>query len=174
MKQIPLTRGKFAIVDDEDYDFLMKRKWYVNKSPTKSGDCWYAHHQYIDKSIKNKKGKPKQVLVLMHRLIINAPKGVQVDHINGDGLDNRKLNLRLCDNKQNLWNQKWLATPDKPYKGVTKVKSKNHPGWRVAIQKDGKFVCLGWFKSAEVAAKRYDSLAIMLFGEFACLNFPEK
>ena len=116
------------MVDDEDYNYLSQWKWHARKSTTKSGDNWYAYRQFRDPSVKNSKGESKQILVIMHRVIIGAPKGRYVDHINGNGLDNQKLNLRLCNHTQNLYNQRWAARPDKPYKGVSKYKSKGRFG----------------------------------------------
>lgn len=175
MKYIKLSRGKRTMVDDDDYAYLTQWAWYANRSVMKTiRTIWYAYRQYRDPNKKNAKGQAKQVSVAMHRVIMNAPRDTQVDHINGDGLDNRKQNLRLCTPAQNLWNSRWLATPNKPYKGVHKDHSLKHPGWRATIGYGNKTIHLGWFKSAKVAAKAYDNLAKALYGEFACLNFPEE
>ena len=172
MKYIDLTQGKKAIVDDEDYEKLSKFKWHAQKHNRQGGASWYAVRHYRDKKIKNKHGQSKITIQAMHRVIMNAPKGKNIDHINGNPLDNRKKNLRICTHQQNLWNSRYNKTPDHPYKGVLKFHSKGHPGWQVFIGYNGQTIRLGWFKSAIVAAKTYDKLAKALFGDFACLNFP--
>ncbi len=174
MRCIELTRGQRAVVDDEDYTELSKFKWYANKTQTRIGTTWYASRQYRDPVIKNKHGKGKQILVLMHRQIMGDPEGKVVDHRNGNTLDNQKTNLRPTTNQKNLWNQGWVATPNKPYKGVYKYHSRSHQGWKVGIQLNGKPVSLGWFKDPKAAAKAYDAVALAAFGEYARLNFPEK
>ena len=157
MKEIKLTRGQVAMVDDEDYEMISRHRWYSNKA----GDNWYAHRQYRDNG--------KQVLVLMHRLITDAPKGKNVDHIDGNGLNNQKKNLRLCSHTQNLWNQR---KRNKGYKGVTR--HPNSDKWAVHITHHHETIYLGCFTCQEAAARNYDKLAKILYGEFACLNFPEK
>ncbi len=164
MKKIPLTRGQFALVDDEDFEELSKHKWYVNIVH----NTGYAHRQYRDSSIKNKKGKSKQVLVLMHRIIVNAPDGIEIDHIDGNGLNNQKSNLRFCTHAQNLGNQRSRM---KKYKGVCKSASGSY---FAVITYRYKSKRLGTFSSEISAAKAYDKAAIELFGEFANLNFKEK
>lgn len=165
MKEIQLTRGKVTIVDDEDFERLNQHKWWANKGNEKR-PYWYALRQYRDPSKGPNHGK--RVLVLMHREVINAPKEVFVDHINGDRLDNRKQNLRLCTNAQNLQNQKRY----KPgYKGIYRNKDGR---WAVMIQANGVYHYLGRYKSERTAAKEYDKIAKLLHGEFANLNFPEK
>ena len=95
MKEIKLTQGQVALVDDEDFERLNQYKWCI----AFNGSNWYAARTV---SI----GNGNQKKVLMHREIMNAPKGVQVDHKNGDGLFNCKENLRFCTNQQNQFNQK--------------------------------------------------------------------
>ncbi len=102
MKEIELTRGYVAKVDDEDYIGLSGYKWYANVQ----ANAIYAGRQYRDTTTLNKKGKSKQVLISMHRQILNVPKGRHTDHIDHDGLNNQKSNLRICNRAQNLWNQR--------------------------------------------------------------------
>ncbi len=149
MKHIPLSQGKFAIVDDEDYDYLMQWKWYANKM----GNTWYATNY-------NKGG--------MHRLIMKYPKGLQVDHINHNGLDNRRCNLRICTKQQNEWNRLPNCNAASPYRGVQKMRGK----WAANIRFNGKLIYLGVFASDTEAAKVWDAKAKELFGEYAYLNFP--
>lgn len=105
----------------------------------------------------------------LHRLIMNAPPGMDVDHIDGDGLNNRKSNLRICTRSQNLQNQKPRGGTS-AYKGVCWCKTVNL--WRAYIRKDGKRSYIGYFKDEMKAASAYDRTAKSLFGEFARVNFP--
>jgi len=152
---IPLTKGKVAIVDAEDYDWLSKYKWYACKRKyTYYAYRWQNHHA-----------------IAMHRVIINAPEGMLVDHIDRNGLNNRRSNLRLCKALQNAANQPPRGGTSK-YKGVHWSKSNNK--WVTAITFREKYLYLGSFNDQIDAAKAYDKKAAELFGEFAYLNFPEK
>lgn len=164
-KTIKLTRGYETLVDDTDFEWLSRYKWYVNISISR-GLC-YANRQYRSKTLKNKHGKPKQVLIAMHRLIMGVPKGKHIDHINHDSLDNRRENLRVCLSVENLYNQR--CGRNRQFKGVRR---RSNGRFYVVIMKNGVDIALGDFKSAIVAAKNYDKIATLLFGEFACLNFP--
>ena len=94
-KQIPLTQGKFTIVDDEDFDLLISiGKWRANKT----GNTFYAKRSVWDKETK------KKTTLLIHRIILRAKEGICIDHINHDGLDNRKVNLRICSISENAMN----------------------------------------------------------------------
>jgi hypothetical protein len=106
--------------------------------------------------------------VLMHRVITMALKEQKIDHINGNGLDNRKENLRLATNRQNSWNSKSTIGSSK-YKGVSWCKQKNK--WRTRIYFNGKDIHLGFFVNEKDAAKIYDEIALKYFGEFARINF---
>ncbi len=108
---------------------------------------------------------------MMHRQILGASKGENVDHIDGNGLNNQRSNLRFCTQSQNCCNQrKRTLTSSSKYKGVAKAKRK----WHVCLGKDGITYNLGCFASQETAAREYDKLAKLVHGEFALLNFPEK
>jgi len=152
---IPLTRGKVTIVDAEDYGWLMQYKWYANK---KAGGFYAARIH-------------KRKMLLMHRLITNAPKGLVVDHIDANPLNNRRSNLRLVTVAQNQYNRRPLKRSSK-YKGVSW--NTQTAKWSARIEKDGRSMHLGLFKAESDAAKTYDKKAKQLFGEFAFLNFPKK
>ena len=158
VRYIPLTQGGFAIVDAEDYDRLAKYKWYRRQD----GNTFYAfrHHGW--------KGRK----IIMHRGIMRAPKGLIVDHIDGNGLNNRKSNLRLCSATENARNRRPVANCHSRYKGVTW--DKNQKKWQVRISDSGKCIYLGRFDNEMEAAIAYDRKAEQLFAEFAYLNFGKK
>ena len=143
-KLIPLTKGKFAKVDNEDFDKLKNINWSV----TSMG---YAGNK---------------VIKYMHRYIMNCPDDKVIDHINHDTLDNRKSNLRICSQQQNCFNQ-FFKTGTSKYKGVYKL-SKNR--LVSSIVKNGVTNRIGVFNSEIKASISYDKKAIELFGEFALLN----
>jgi hypothetical protein len=162
-KEIPLTQGFFALVDDEDYEALNKFKWHVDER--KDGKDWRAV-----RSLPRTKTGPRKT-IFMHRFILNANDGQIVDHKNGNGLDNRRANIRLCSQGQNLANMRNTQHHSSRFKGVywyERVKK-----WQVNIRKDGRTQYLGRFYSEEVAARVYDAKAKELFGDFAKLNFEE-
>ena len=157
IRYIPLTRGKFAIVDAADYERLSKHKWLA------SGDEQRGF--YAARRVGNK-------LVLMHRVIMNAPEGTVVDHINGNSLNNRRGNLRLCTQKQNSRNARSSRHSTSRFKGVYFHKQTGK--WVATIGYNGKTIHLGSFDDEIEAAKAYDRKARELFGEFAYLNFPDE
>ena len=156
-KLLPLTQDKFAIVDAEDYERLREYKWHA----IKNGQRYYA------------KSNRLHVPIAMHRLILNAPSHLVVDHINHNGLDNRRSNLRLCTVSQNNRNRRPITRPNKgsKYKGVSFDKKRNL--FKAVIWRNKKQCFLGRFKSQIKAAKAYDKKARELFGQFAYLNFPD-
>jgi hypothetical protein len=154
-KLIPLTQGKFAIVDADDYDWLIQYKWHCRHNRNK----FYAY--------RNKAGKP----VSMHRELIANNKSLLVDHIDGNGLNNRKSNLRLCTIAQNAHNRLPKSNSRSRYKGLSWHKP--HKRWEVRIIKSGKSSFLGCFDDPTDAALAYDRKAEQLFGQFAYLNFPQ-
>lgn len=145
---IPLTKGKFAIVDADDYEYLIKFKWHINS-------CDYAL------------GKDK---VFMHRVVNKTPKNLVTDHINHNTLDNRKVNLRSCTNRQNSQNRRKVLVKSSTYKGVNIVFSYDYPSWHAHITVNGEKISLGYFNIEEAAATAYNEAAKKYFGEFACLN----
>ena len=159
MKRIPLTHGKFAIVDDEDYERLSQYSWYVSKG---------RNTYYARRSIKEGN---KWTVRCMHSDIINIPKGLEGDHKNHKGYDNRRCNLRICTHAQNIQNSKPPKTSkhSSRYKGVSWFKYTNK--WRAYIKKNKVFTSLGYYFNEIDAAKAYDKAAKKMFGEFACTNF---
>lgn len=164
MKEIILTQGYKALIDDEDFEVINKFKWSYLES--QSGNQ-YAHcHSLGDKNRKT---------IRMHRLIMKAPKGKEVDHINGDGLDNRKLNLRICNRNENQKNQKNTIflkrrkNVTSKFKGVCWHKKSNQ--WTSQAGLNKKRIYLGIFRNEINAAKAYDEFAKKNFGKFARLNF---
>jgi len=162
-RRIPLTRGKFAIVDPEDYDRLNRIKWHAQQSP----HTWYAVH-----SLTNGK-KEKRKNLQMHHLVIEIPPGMFCDHINHNGLDNRKANLRSATHTQNVWNRrKFRPHSRSKYKGVDWANDMKR--WRARIRVNGKRIYLGSYKNELDAARAYDSAAKKHHGQFAAVNFPEE
>lgn len=156
MRVIELTKGYAAIVDDEDFDYLAQWRWtaIVGKHAV------YAARKMIIG------GKPKALL--MHRAILNAPDGIEVDHINRDGIDNRRCNLRLVTKAQNRQNAKLRKDNSVGVKGVHF--DKQHKKFRARIQANGKRIEIGLFKTAESAMAAYEQAARVYHGEFARLN----
>jgi len=160
LKIIPLTRGCVAKVSDEDYDELSQYKWQVEIG--RNGDRYAVRCRPRDKN-----GKQKQVR--MHREIMRARRGVEVDHINGDGLDNQRDNLRIATRQQNSFNTRARSG----YKGVSQRGSKQG-AWSAHIRRSGKSVWVGGFATEADAARGYDAMARATFGRYARLNFPDE
>ena len=156
-KIIKLTRGYESIVDDEDYDRLIKMgKWNIMRK----GKNIYAR--------RNDKKATKSI-TLMHRLILDAPKDLHIDHINGNGLDNRKINLRFCTASQNQMNRTSVAGSSSRFKGVHwHIRNKK---WQAQIALRGRYYYLGIFDNEIDAAIIYDEAAKILHGNFAQTNF---
>jgi len=160
MKYINLSQGYKAIVDDEDYEYLNLFKWNVRI---------VNNTQYAKRSQR----LPNATTIQMHRQILNVESGFMVDHINGNGLDNRKENLRIVTRSQNLMNSKKPKTgKTSKYKGVNFYKgSKNATKcWRAEIRLNGKSIYLGAFYSEKDAAIAYNTAALKYFKQFAKLN----
>lgn len=155
VKLIPLTQGKFAIVDALDFDQLSQWKWYARKHHR----CWYAE-RYTGG------GRKFKARMSMHEAVIGI-KGA--DHINGDGLDNRRSNLRPSTTSQNLCNRGKNKNNQSGFKGVWFRKDTKK--WAADITIHRKHIHLGSFLTAEKAALAYDSAALKYHGEFARTNF---
>lgn len=154
-KLIPLTRGQFAIVDECDYESLSQWKWCVKANKYAGRDVW----------------KTRQC-VYMHRSVVGAPAGMDVDHINGNTLDNRRCNLRVCAHHKNLQNQgKQRGLHTSKYKGVSWNARKSK--WEARLTVDKKLTFLGNYADESEAARVWDEAAKKHHGEYARLNFPE-
>lgn len=150
MKEVVLTRGKVALVDDEDFERVNQYKWHAFKN---------GRNEYA-KTCMN---------LQMHRLILGITDSkILVDHIDHDGLDNRRSNLRICTKAQNRFNSLPNRATSSQYKGVSWCNE--YKNWRSMMDFQGKRINLGRFKSEIEAAKAYDAKAKELFGEFAYLN----
>lgn len=156
--KIPLTQGKFVKVDPEDYIWLSQFRWHCKANSS----AIYA--------VRTVTSAGRQKRIYMHRLIMDTPPHLVCDHINHNGLDNRKANLRNCTMKQNNANARSAREVSSRYKGVSYSKRKKK--WAVYIKKDGTQFNLGCFNDEIEAAKAYDAAAEKLHGEFAHLNFP--
>lgn len=129
-------------------------------------------YSYVVARLKKEGKVVKRISI--HRLLTNAPKGLDVDHINGNSLDNRMSNLRVCVHSKNTKNRKINKDNKSGYKGVVADSAVVGKPWRATIKNGGKTHYLGRYQFIEDAAKAYDSAAIKYFGEFARLNFPLK
>ncbi len=155
MKQIPLSRGGFTIVDDEDFKELGQYKW---RTDTKSS--------YVVRNVRAGGRVPR---IYMHKLILNPPENLFTDHINHDKLDNRRGNLRVCTTSQNGANRlKQSKVSSSRFKGVTW--HKRDRVWQAVLKHKGKNIFLGYFDNEVEAASKYNLAAREMFGEFAYLN----
>lgn len=155
MRKIPLTQNKFALVDDEDVHLIEDHKWFAHKGSS----TYYATTWIVENGTRK--------LLGMHSIVMGYNK---IDHINHNGLDNRKINLRPCISSQNSANRRKHKNTICQFKGV--YKAGNY--WRARVTKNGRAYNVGYFDSEKGAALAYDRKAEELFGEFACLNFPMK
>lgn len=154
MKRIKVTQNRYALVDDEDFEYLSQFKWYASKQ----GNTFYAH-----RDSRNRK-RDKGTIICMHREIMNSPKDL-VDHIDGNGLNNQKKNLRTCTRSQNSMNQKAHRDSTSKLKGVTFDKSRNK--YAAQINFNGKKIYLGRFSVKEKAYQAYCEACVKYHGEFA-------
>ena len=158
MKQIKLTKGKFALVDDEDFEYLNKFKWNAEKS---RGRFYASRSAYINNKKKN---------IRMHVNLINPENGKIVDHIDNNGLNNQRYNLRECTHSQNNTN-KFINKNGRTSRFIGVCLGKNkYKKWRAVIKKDKKQISLGTYETELEAAIAYNEGAIKYHGEFARLN----
>lgn len=157
MIEIELTGGVKCLVDDADFDKVRRWKWQAKQS---------RNTQY---AVRSGWSGGEKIFVMMHCFILGVGPSVIVDHRNGNGLDNRRENLRVATNQQNCFNRRPLPGTSSRFKGVDFYKRNGK--WRARIKRDGRLRHLGTFDSEEEAARRYDQEARILFGEFARTNF---
>lgn len=154
-RQIPLTQGFVALVDDEDYDRVV------------GAGGWHARRDkvtvYASRWVPGDGGR--RVALLLHAFITGFDL---TDHINGDGLDNRRANLREATKGQNNVNRRRNSNNTSGFKGV----GRNAGQWRARIRAGGTELHVGYYPTPEAAAVAYDAAARELHGEFACVNFP--
>ncbi len=162
--EVPLrgekAAGRMALVDDEDYGLVMLYRWHVFEHARRGR----MHGPYATAWIKDEDGRRREVW--MHAFLMGWPL---TDHIDGNGLNNHRSNLRAATNAQNLWNTGSRGGSSQ-FKGVHWYKRKGK--WRAAIELNSKTKHLGYFADEVEAARAYDAAALRFHGEFACLNFP--
>lgn len=160
VKKIELTQGYVALVDDTDFEQLNQFNWFIQKGYKTN----YA--------VRHTSRATGHKTIYMHREIMNAPGGLQVDHVDRDGLNNQRMNLRLCSNAENHFNQIKQQNRTSQYKGV--YLHTRGTRWVARIKVKGKHYHLACFKDEVEAARCYDEAAIKHFGKFARLNFPAR
>lgn len=161
-KELPLSRGKVTLVDAADYEWLSQWKWSYDRNGYAVRIQYWIDTQGLRRLRK----------FMLHREILAAPRGVQVDHINHDRLDNRRRNLRLATPLQNHVNSRPKRTSGSPYKGVWRRPSDGK--WLAYITAHGRKRFLGSYDTPEAAALAYDAAAYEAWGEFAWLNFADQ
>lgn len=148
-----MTQGKYALVDDEDYEWLSQWNWWFNGG--------YATRVETKRGIRNR--------IFMHRLINDTPPDKYTDHINGNRLDNRRANLRVCTTQENARNMR-KTHGSSVYKGVQW--SHRQKAWKTTLNEKGQVAYIGYFKNERHAALAYDLWAIDMWGQFAKVNLP--
>lgn len=161
MKQVPLSRGLFALVDDEDFERVMQHNWFIALKPNGM--------MYAVRELNQNKGARRSIQ-RMHRFVLSLSGPLPiVDHRNHNGLDNQKRNLRRCTQQNNVRNRrKGSAKKTSKFKGV--CWSKANKKWRANIRFDNKQVHIGLYQSEKDAALAYNAAANKYYGDFACLN----
>lgn len=152
--ELALQHGQTALVDDEDYEKVSVYKWSA---------IWHRNTKRYQV-----RGYVNGRMTGIHRVIMDAPANLHVDHINGDPMDNRRCNLRLCNNQQNHQNMRKHRDGSSRYKGVSWLQSQRK--WVAQIYVEGHNIVLGTFVDEKQAAQTYDEAAAKHFGEFAWLN----
>lgn len=158
-REIPLSKGLVALVDDADYDYIVAAgPWHAAGRPEQG--LYAVHTQYVPPDTFR--------AIYMHKLLVQG--AMRVDHINRNRLDNRRSNLRPATDSQNSSNRRQRSDSNQPYKGIRRDKN----AWVATITARGETRHLGTFPTPEEAACSYDAAARDLHGEFAAVNFPEE
>ena len=160
MKEIILSQGKVALVDDEDYEYLNQWKWCA----VKARKTYYANRSVLLSGEKK--------TIFMHRLIMNTPAGLETDHADGNGLNNIRSNLRIATRQQNTFNRRASISKSK-YTGVYVWYKHGRRYIKAMIHQDGRNVSLGNYPTEEEAALAYNEAALKYRGEYARLNLIE-
>ncbi len=164
IRYIPLTRGLYATVDAQDYPELIKYKWHARIR--QGTNLIYAARN----TSYREKGQRRKGMVLMHRQIMKTPEGMVVDHINGNGINNRRCNMRNCSQFENTHNCRPRKDGKSKFIGVDPHRNR----WRARVCYKGRKQHIGVFDTQVEAARARDRKAIELFGAFARLNFPQE
>lgn len=160
MLEFPLTQGKVVLIDDQDRELLLPYKWYA----AMFRKTWYA--------FASEAGESRPRNLYMHRLIMGMPEGLEVGHVDGDGLNNRRDNLRLATHMQNLTNQRVNAANTSGYRGVTW--NKRRMQWMAQTKHFGKHIHFGYHDNLVDAAVAYDKGMRAIHGPHCHSNFPEE
>ena len=161
-RKIKLTRGYYAVVDDVDFELVNRFTWWAH---VYSRGYTYARHTC---NLGKLSGRQVNGTISMHRLLMRPLIGMEVDHIDHDGLNNRRANLRLCTRSQNAMNRVSRRNSLSKYKGVTRFTPKGK--WIAYITVHGQQINLGGFKDEREAAIEYNKAAIQYHKEYAHLN----
>lgn len=156
MKEILLTQGKVAFVDDQDFDEVSKLRWFA---------VWDGYNWYAQTNVGHWRTRRK---VKMHVMLMKPPVGVEIDHWDSNGLNNQRRNLRICSHAENCRNRRRHASNKSGFKGVS-WKKRNRK-WCAQIKLGPKVIHLGLFDDPAIAARVYDAAAQKHFGEFALTN----
>ena len=156
-KEIQLTQGKVAVVDDDLFNYLNQFKWFANNI---NGKFYVVRNITVSKNKKN--------VIYMHRFIMKPNKGMVIDHLDGNTLNNQKNNLRICTHTENMRNSKISINNKSGYKGVSYQENRNN--YRAQIKFNNKTINIGDFIDPIDAAKAYNAAALKYHGEFAHLN----
>jgi hypothetical protein len=157
MKEIQLTQGKVALVDDDLFEYLNQWKWCANN---KNGKFYVVRNITVSKN--------KQNSIFMHRFIMKPDKGMVIDHLDGNPLNNQKNNLRICTHAENMRNSKISINNKSGYKGVSYQEDRNN--YRASIKFNNKKINIGDFIDPIDAARAYNAAALKYHGEFAHIN----
>lgn len=154
---VPLSRGLSAVIDDADAEAVLSMCWHANPHR----NTWSAVHSLCVRGSRK--------TLFLHRFLMRPPAGLWVDHINGDGLDNRRSNLRVCTRQENSRNRNANGQSRQPFKGIEPRDLR----WVARINVNGRRIyCGATYATPEEAARAYDRAALEHYGEFARLNFP--